>query len=184
MIGIGLSHPMSHAQDTHDSKLAEVNAQFENWQMSILARVQSTPAFSIQPFTTDGCSGGMSEGWSFIAAYIPAFSSRYGDRPPWEACCVEHDRVYWRGETENGYAKRLAADQQLQHCVSEFGKQHAREYAEQYGLQAETVEHNFSIAADLMYHAVRIGGKPCSFLPWRWGYGWPQCIADSSVFSD
>jgi hypothetical protein len=29
--------------------------------------------------------------------------------------------------------------------------------------------------ADLMYRAVRLGGIPCSGLPWRWGYGWPAC---------
>ena len=29
--------------------------------------------------------------------------------------------------------------------------------------------------ASLMYRAVRLGGIPCSGLPWRWGYGWPEC---------
>lgn len=174
----------ANTDDTSESTLHEVNAQFEIWQMSILARIQTTPGFTIQPFTTDGCSGGMSEAWYFIAGKIPAFASRYGNKPPWEECCVEHDKAYWRGETEHGYEKRLAADKQLQQCVFDFGKQHAQEYAEKYELQIATVEQNFSIAADLMYHAVRAGGKPCSFLPWRWGYGWPQCVADNSVLRD
>jgi hypothetical protein len=170
---------LANSDEAPEKKLTEVNEQFESWQMSILAKIQTTPGFTIQPFTTDGCSGGMSEAWHFIAGTIPAFASRYGNKPPWESCCVEHDKAYWRGETENGYEKRLAADKQLQQCVFDFGKQHAQEYAEKYDLQIATVEQNFSIAADLMYHAVRVGGKPCSFLPWRWGYGWPQCIADS-----
>ena len=29
--------------------------------------------------------------------------------------------------------------------------------------------------ADLMYRAVRIGGVPCTGLPWPWDYGWPEC---------
>lgn len=172
------------AEEVPESTLTEVNAQFETWQMSILASVQSTPGFTLQAFTTDGCSGGMSDAWRFFAGSIPAFAKRYGDHPPWEACCVEHDRAYWRGETDDGYTKRLAADQQLQQCVSDFGKAHAKEYADKYDLDVAMVERNFTIAADLMYRAVRLGGKPCSFLPWRWGYGWPHCITDSSVFRE
>jgi hypothetical protein len=34
---------------------------------------------------------------------------------------------------------------------------------------------NFRVIGDLMYFAVRAGGKPCSPFPWRWGYGWPNC---------
>ena len=33
----------------------------------------------------------------------------------------------------------------------------------------------YAAIAELMYRAVRIGGIPCSGLPWRWGYGWPEC---------
>ena len=38
-----------------------------------------------------------------------------------------------------------------------------------------TVETLYAANAELMYSAVRIGGIPCSALPWRWGYGWPEC---------
>ena len=31
------------------------------------------------------------------------------------------------------------------------------------------------MSADMMYRAVRIGGGPCTGLPWRWGNGWPGC---------
>lgn len=41
------------------------------------------------PFTTDGCSGGMSWLWRKIARRAP----------PWEGACVEHDRAYWQGGT-------------------------------------------------------------------------------------
>jgi len=29
--------------------------------------------------------------------------------------------------------------------------------------------------AEIMYRAVRLGGAPCTTLPWRWGFGWPKC---------
>ena len=172
------------ADQTTENAFTEVNQQFENWQMSMLAKVQATPGNVLQPFTTDGCSGGMSDAWYFIAESIPAFASRLGDKPPWEACCVEHDRDYWRGETEAGFDKRLAADKKLQLCVAEFGRAHAPEFAKRYNMDISTIETNFSLAADLMYRAVRLGGKPCSFLPWRWGYGWPHCIPDITLTNE
>ena len=135
----------------------------------------------LTPFSTDGCSGGLSEAWQYIANAFPAFTQSYGDKPPWEDCCVEHDKAYWQGETQNGYQKRLMADSQLEQCVIEYGKQHAQEYADKYKLEKATVVTHFKIAASLMYGAVRLGGKPCSFLPWRWGYGWPHCLHDNVV---
>lgn len=41
------------------------------------------------PYTTDGCSGGMSALWRLAC----------GTPPPWEQRCIEHDRSYWRGGT-------------------------------------------------------------------------------------
>ena len=49
------------------------------------------------PFTTDGCSGGMSRLWRLAT----------GRPPPWESACVEHDRRYWRGGSR---ARRKQAD--------------------------------------------------------------------------
>lgn len=45
-----------------------------------------TPDF---PFTTDGCSGGMTLLWNFL----------FDRNPPWNGCCVEHDKFYWQGGT-------------------------------------------------------------------------------------
>ena len=42
-------------------------------------------------------------------------------------------------------------------------------------LSTEEVARIYKVIGDLMYRAVRIGGVPCSGLPWRWGYGWPEC---------
>ena len=92
-----------------------------------------------RPFTTDGCSGWMSWGWRFLT----------GHPPPWDGCCVEHDRLYWMGGSA---AQRRQADQGLMACVIRSG-------------------HPWWAMA--MYPAVRLGGMFWLPLPWRWGYGWP-----------
>jgi len=130
---------------------------------------------SLSPFTSDGCSGGLSAGWELLAEGSEGFRERYGEHPPWESCCVEHDRVYWKGETEQGYDLRLEADRALRACVRETGNRQAGTLAESTGKSPEEVRQQFDRAADLMYVAVRLGGGPCTGLPWRWGYGWPQC---------
>ncbi|MDE1461883.1 hypothetical protein [Spartinivicinus poritis] len=105
-----------------------------------LLEITSNPDVTIAPFTTDGCSGGMSTLWSL-----------FDQSPVWEYCCILHDKVYWQGGTAQ---QRLKADNNLQQCVIQAG---------------------YPRLADLMYHAVRAGGGPCTGLPWRWGYGWPHC---------
>ena len=62
----------------------------------------------MKPFTTDGCSGGMSIIWRFIS----------GHNPPWEGACIIHDRAYWMG----GCSKmRRAADLRLAYAVCHRG---------------------------------------------------------------
>ena len=133
----------------------------------------------IERFTTDGCSGGMSQVWASTANTFPAFTEAYGQLPPWEHCCVEHDRAYHRGGTDPepaaSYAARFEADAELRACVLATGTARAEETAAQFGVQTETAETIYSNIAEAMYLAVRLGGNPCSGLPWRWGYGWPAC---------
>ena len=52
------------------------------------------------PFTTDGCSGGLSWYWRLL----------HRKAPPWEKLCVEHERAYHAGGTR---AARCIADQDL-----------------------------------------------------------------------
>jgi hypothetical protein len=179
LTGISASLPLCVYADAQGEN-TRVDIQFENWQMSLLAQAQQRAGVSIKPFSTDGCSGGLSFGWQNIADRYPSFAEKFGDHPPWEACCVEHDRAYWRGETQDGYAQRLNADNNLKQCVLEFAKTHSQMYADQFGLDKASIETQLSITANMMYAAVRLGGKPCSFLPWRWGYGWPHCFALSA----
>jgi hypothetical protein len=97
----------------------------------------ATTADPTVPFTTDGCSGHMSSTWKLL----------FHTETPWESCCVEHDRAYWKG----GPAwKRASADRKLRDCVSERG---------------------YPIVAWLMWAAVRIGGHPFWRTTYRWGYG-------------
>ncbi len=98
-----------------------------------------------------------------------------GDKPPWEHCCVDHDRRYWRGETEAGFDKREKADAQLRQCVRQTASDEGAAIAARIGLPQEEVITLINLTGDLMYQAVRVGGPPCTGLPWRWGHGWPPC---------
>jgi len=147
--------------------------QLESALMDKLARIQADPATTLVTFTTDGCSGGMSGAWSTLSASWPAFAWHFGEQPPWQDCCVEHDRAYWLGA--GGFAGRLAADVALRACVAETGTRLSEDLSEAWSQPPARIEAMFELAADLMYRAVRLGGGPCSPLPWRWGYGWPPC---------
>jgi hypothetical protein len=59
--------------------------------------------------------------------------------------------------------------------VQAYGPRLGPELAARHNITEETVKSIFNVAGEMMYQAVRVGGKPCTFLPWRWGYGWPQC---------
>lgn len=133
----------------------------------------------IKPFTTDGCSGGMTQGWKLLSFVLPEFSHKYGENPPWESCCIEHDKDYWQGDTENGYTKRKLADQTLKTCVAHYGLQHQTRLSQQWNVSEKTIEKSFMLLSEMMYQAVRVGGQPCSVFPWRWGYGWPECSTSS-----
>lgn len=60
----------------------------------------ASPALSLRPFSTDGCS------------LYPDRDERTGQ--DWCSCCVAHDRAYWRGGTED---ERWRADEALRACV-------------------------------------------------------------------
>jgi len=62
----------------------------------------------IKPFTTDGCSGGMSWFWKTFLR----------KPPPWEDLCVEHDRLYWQGGISSD---RKLADLQLGRAIRRRG---------------------------------------------------------------
>lgn len=57
------------------------------------------------PFTTDGCSGGMTACWKLV----------FRKAPPWNDACVAHDKVYWQGGCKK---MRRIADRRLMAAVT------------------------------------------------------------------
>ncbi len=147
------------------------------------ALVAQSAGQSLSPFESDGCSGGMSASWRLVADTFPSFAAVYEAHPPWESCCVTHDRAYHDAggavTPDASFDARLAADRALRQCVKDFGATHAQDYAARYDMTPEQVISAMSITAEAMYMAVRFGGGPCTGLPWRWGFGYPEC----SVFA-
>lgn len=154
--------------------IEEIEQQFEGFLLQDLEKVQSDPN-KLLPFTSDGCSGGLSDGWRSLAQVLPAFKDEYGEKPPWEECCFEHDKVYWRGEAIDGFNKRKAADEALRQCVIETGDRLKPQMVAELDVSEENMVDGFKLAAELMYAVVRLGGRPCTSFRWRWGYGWPEC---------
>ncbi|WP_299080618.1 hypothetical protein [uncultured Ruegeria sp.] len=138
----------------------------------------------LTPFETDGCSGGLSTSWRWVAKTFPQIGELYETQPPWEDCCMIHDRAYHNAggalRAEDSYDARLSADETLRSCVRDHGDSHVDEYAQRYDLTPDQVRSVHSITADAMFGAVRFGGGPCSGLPWRWGFGYAGC----SVFAE
>jgi hypothetical protein len=165
------------------NSLEEIAEALETQQMERLAAQQNRRGITIDAFDSDGCSGGMSSAWSYLSDTLPEFVRYAGEKPPWEHCCVAHDRHYWRGESDNGFNKREQADAQLRQCVQLTGREQGEEISTLLSLPKQDIVELIDLTANLMYQAVRIGGAPCTGLPWRWGHGWPRCTDDTEIAS-
>ena len=154
---------------------SDVSQLHEEYLLGLLAEVQTQGEQQLEPFTTDGCSGGLSTGWKYLAKHFSSFAKGYGNSPPWEYCCIAHDKAYWKGEVTNGYYLRKQADNTLRQCVINHGITNRAKYAAQTGKTKQEIEAAFMLIANLMYNTIRVGGRPCSVFKWRWGYGWPLC---------
>ena len=160
--------------------ITRIEQRLELDRHALLLNVIHRPGVELNEFTTDGCSGGMSAGWQLLAKKMPAFATDYGSHPPWEACCTTHDRSYHRGgrgadSPEQSFESRRQADLELRSCIIATGQANAPAQSRKFLLGEAEILRLYTLAADLMYRAVRIGGMPCTGLPWRWGYGWPEC---------
>ncbi len=145
-----------------------------------LSVLKNNPLNQLNQFVSDGCSGGLSVGWEYLAGKMQKFENRYGSEPPWEACCVSHDRVYHAAGGRNlsavdSFELRRSADELLRMCVQRTGTERSAALSRAYNISSQEVERLHAVISSLMYRAVRIGGLPCTGLPWRWGYGWPDC---------
>ena len=163
-----------------ESSIDALERQLEMKRHEQLVDLKADPKSTLTEFTTDGCSGGLSVGWEYMADKIQHFHAMHGTRPAWESCCVTHDRAYHTGGPREAtaiesFAARRKADLVLKTCVLETGMKRIPELSAEYTISAREVETLYSAIAALMYRSVRIGGMPCTGLPWRWGYGWPEC---------
>ncbi len=151
-----------------------------------LARIRAEVPFP-NPFETDGCSGGLSASWRLASGLFTPFEEVHGATPPWEACCVTHDRAYHRagrgGDAADSYQDRLIADEALRLCVIDTADDRLASLADAYGVSPEDVTDGYALIASAMFRAVRLGGLPCSGLPWRWGYGFDHCIVTQQDFA-
>jgi hypothetical protein len=177
-----LGQPLALAQtaDVKRSPSEALQYEIEVRQHERLIRTRTADGAELAPFVSDGCSGGLSSGWSFFSATFPTLTEKHGTHPPWESCCVAHDRLYHAGGAADanagqGYSARLVADKELRLCVIEIGRVRQPELMAEYGLGGQQVSRLYNAVAEVMYRAVRLGGAPCSGLPWRWGFGWPAC---------
>lgn len=182
LVAIVAGAQVSIAQDGAKSEgfIDSAMRDFEVGQHERLLRVQSAPGAALSKFTTDGCSGGLSAVWETATGAIAAIATRHGRHPPWEACCVAHDRLYHAGAPAGtgagaSFNLRLSADTALRQCVQQTGEERAASLAAEYGISESDVRRLYDGLADILYRAVRIGGAPCTGLSWRWGYGWAQC---------
>lgn len=145
-----------------------------------LVGVMVEAGYRATPFATDGCSGGLSLAWRAIGDLLPPFAETHQENPPWEACCVTHDRVYHAAggarTAEESHRARLVADEALRVCVRDAGARRSPQLMETYGVTEAQIAAAYALIADAMFNAVRLGGGPCSGLPWRWGYGYPGCL--------
>lgn len=163
------------AQENSDGWVAQVELKAH----ARLEAVRNLPNAQVNAFTTDGCSGGMTATWTALARLFPEFEELHMAEPPWNACCVTHDRAYHLGgetsELQASFGARLKADEILRQCVRDIVETRRDALKVDYGLSDARIDQAYELIAASMFDAVRVGGGPCSGLPWRWGYGWPHC---------
>jgi hypothetical protein len=165
---------------TQEDTFTAQTKQLELTQHRRLLAVKARPTAKLSEFSTDGCSGGLSVGWDYLGSAVPKFQSVHGSQPPWENCCVVHDRLYHaagrpHGDEVESYTARLQADIGLKSCVRDVSTSRTNHLSDAYGLSGEQIVAIYKQISELMFLVVRLGGVPCSGLSWRWGFGWPSC---------
>ena len=152
---------------------------------ALIARIMGSDA-TLSPFESDGCSGGLSDAWQVVASRFPDFAEMHQSSPPWEGCCVAHDRAYHAAtgalDASTSFDGRLMADRDLEACVVRVGADRVDALAKVYQVNPDQIAGAYDSIAQAMFLAVRFGGAPCSGLSWRWGFGYPPCSVVSGVF--
>jgi len=179
LVWLGSLQTAALAQQTESETAPVFGKALEMPAQRALQRLREQPDTQLVPFTTDGCSGGLSDVWELVAGTFPDFEAIHEAHPPWESCCFVHDRAYHDAgpdtDAEASFDARLAADRALRVCVVETGDRRAAAEAAHYDISPLRVRQAYDTIAGAMFAAVRFGGVPCSTLSWRWGYGYPDC---------
>lgn len=149
----------------------------ENKQMEQLERTKEL--YTKSEFISDGCSGDLSSTWTNVISELndsfPSFKENYPNPEtlPYEAACIEHDRAYHNGE--GGYIGRLRADNKLREDIIVYGIENTETLKKSTGLETdEEVVFLYERIAGLVYQGVRLGGAPCTGMPYAWGYGYNE----------
>lgn len=174
-----LSLALSTSAGAQDDTSGVLSRALELPAHKALMRLKTRSETDLAPFRTDGCSGGLSQVWQVVGDRFPDFADAHHSVPPWEACCVTHDRAYHDGAAAksagDSFDARLIADRELRACVTQTGASRFDDLARFYDVTPDQIALAYDSIAQAMFLAVRFGGAPCSGLPWRWGYGFPGC---------
>ena len=92
--GLWLGGALMTSAVSAQSLVDEGARKFEELRLQQLQTVRNES--KLAPFTTDGCSANLSSTWEFMADKFPGFEEQFGNNPPWEDCCVIHDKAYWQ----------------------------------------------------------------------------------------
>lgn len=149
--------------------------QAEGRLMADLERTKK--AYQLAPFTSDGCSGGVSKNWQTAVENFSQLSDTFADEYaklqtiPFESACIEHDRFYHAGI--GGYAGRLEVDNQLRLAIIQYGIDNASSIQARTSLATkEQAIYLYELIAEAVYRGVRLGGAPCTEQTYAWGFGY------------
>ncbi len=108
-IGLLLLSSLSAATETEpdNEALDRLERTSELDRHEQLMRCIAKPDSRLSAFHTDGCSGDLSEGWESFGAMLGEFRETHGTNPPWQSCCVEHDKLYHTSRTPDSTAELL-----------------------------------------------------------------------------
>ena len=166
---IGLAIPANAHADEQPPIDEIVSEWIEMPAHRALIRELTASSAKPAPFATDGCSGGLSDMWQVVSGRMPDFAEVVGEHPPWEDCCVIHDRAYHSiagaSTAEDSFRARLSADKVLRSCVTGSADQHADRLADYYEVTTDFVRAGFAQTANAMFTSVRLAGGPCTALP-------------------
>jgi hypothetical protein len=181
-IALGLLAAVSQAHSQSAGRPRITVTPVYEWGLAPHARLLKTYAATKRrtKFYTDYCSAGLSPGWQAAARFNPFLARNARGGPPFEHCCVAHDRKYhsagWSYATPQASLRaRAQADAELRRCVVSSGIAATRAAEAKTGVSGGATALSYGLLAEVMQGAVSAAGGPCTGFSWRWGNGTAQC---------